>query len=219
MPVVQIDKTLKLEDYRGIALPAQLDQAERLAIGLKGLRVMNVNSTADGGGVAEILRSLVPLMRDVGIDAQWMVMPGNEAFFEITKKLHNLMQGGQGELTAAEVSTYVTQSWEVSREIQRQGISADIWVMHDPQSLPLVAFMPPNLAAMWVCHIDTTEPNPGAAAALLPWMRAYPLIAFSLPQFVLPGLEPHRTRVAPPAIDPLQTKNQRPDLDTSFHCC
>ncbi len=117
MPVVQIDKTLKLEDYRGIGLPAQLDQAQRLAIGLKGLRVMNVNSTADGGGVAEILRSMVPLMRDVGIDAQWMVIPGNEAFFEITKKLHNLMQGGQGELTAAEVSTYVAQSWDVSKEI------------------------------------------------------------------------------------------------------
>ena len=192
MLVPQLDRPLRLDDYREIAPEEQLDKARDLAADLKGLRIVHVNSTADGGGVAEILRSLVPLMRDVGLDAQWLVMPGHEAFFEITKKLHNLMQGADGVLSAQEVSTYVAQSWKVSRAMQEQGISADIWVMHDPQSLPLAAFLPQNQRAMWVCHIDTTAPNQSAAGALLPWLQAYPLIVFSLPQYNLtcPGALP-----------------------------
>ena len=214
MLVPQLDRPLRLDDYREIAPEEQLDKVRDLAADLKGLRIVHVNSTADGGGVAEILRSLVPLMRDVGLDAQWLVMPGHEAFFEITKKLHNLMQGADGELSAQEVSAYVAQSWKVSRAMQEQGISADIWVMHDPQSLPLAAFLPQNQRAMWVCHIDTTAPNQSAAGALLPWLQTYPLIVFSLPQYILPALDPCQTRVAPPAIDPLLPKNRRPDLTT-----
>ncbi len=215
MLVPQLDRPLRLDDYREIAPAEQLDKVRDLAADLKGLRIVHVNSTADGGGVAEILRSLVPLMRDVGLDAQWLVMPGHEAFFEITKKLHNLMQGADGVLSAQEVSTYVAQSWKVSRAMQEQGISADIWVMHDPQSLPLAAFLPQNQRAMWVCHIDTTAPNQSAAGALLPWLQTYPLIVFSLPQYILPALDPCQTRVAPPAIDPLLGKNCRPDLATA----
>jgi trehalose synthase len=210
-----VDRVLSLDDYREVASAEQLDRARDLAANLKGLRIVHVNSTADGGGVAEILRSMVPLMRDVGLDTQWMVMPGHEAFFEITKKMHNLMQGADGQLTAEEMSTYVVQSWRVSRAIQKQGIAADIWVMHDPQTLPLAAFLPPDQAAMWVCHIDTTQPNQGTAAAVRPWINAYPLVVFSLPQYVLPGLDRNVTRIAPPAIDVMMQKNQRPDLDTA----
>jgi trehalose synthase len=215
MLVPQLNGSLRLDDYHEIAPEEQLDKIRGLASGLKGLRIAHVNSTADGGGFAEILRSLVPLMRDVGLDAQWLVMPGHEAFFEITKKLHNLMQGAEGELSAKEVSAYVAQSWKVSRAMREQGISADIWVMHDPQSLPLAAFLPETQPSLWICHIDTTAPNQSAAAALLPWLQAYPLIVFSLPQYILPALDPGRIRVAPPAIDPLLPKNRRPDLATA----
>ena len=214
MIVENLDRNIRLDSYREIAPEHQLDQARDLALGLKGLRVVHVNSTADGGGVAEILRSLVPLMRDVGLDAQWMVMPGHDAFFEVTKKMHNLLQGAQGEISAQELSLYIAQSWKVSKAIKEQGITADVWVMHDPQSLPLAAFLP-DQQAMWVCHIDTTEPNQRTAAALMPWLAAYPLMLFSLPQYILPGLDPEITRVAPPAIDPLVRKNQQPDLDTA----
>ena len=82
--------------------------------------------------------------------------------------------------------------------------------MHDPQSLPLYSFLPEINHTMWICHIDTTAPNPTASGALLPWMQTYPLTVFSMPQYVLPNLE--RTRIAPPAIDPLVIKNQRPDM-------
>lgn len=123
MLVPQLDRPLRLDDYREIAPAEQLDKVRDLAAALKGLRIVHVNSTADGGGVAEILRSLVPLMRDVGLDAQWLVMPGHEAFFEITKKLHNLMQGADGELSAQEVSAYVAQSWQVSRAMQNKELA------------------------------------------------------------------------------------------------
>ena len=211
--LVEINRTLRLDQFRGVALDEQLDQVQQLAAGLRGMRVLHVNSTADGGGVAEILQSMVPLMRDLEIDTQWLVMPGNDAFFNITKKLHNLMQGAEGVLTAEEASIYVAHSHQVSRMIRQQGIGADLWVMHDPQSLPLYSFLPEISAIMWVCHIDTTAPNPTAAGALLPWMQTYPLTVFSMPQYVLPKLDQSRTRIAPPAIDPLLVKNIRPDRE------
>ncbi|MFQ6031122.1 MAG: glycosyltransferase [Dehalococcoidia bacterium] len=213
--IVDIHRVLKLEQFRGVALDEQLDQVQQLAAGLKGLRVMHVNSTADGGGVAEILQSMVPLMRDIGLDTQWMVIPGNDEFFNITKKLHNLMQGAEGVLTAEEASFYVAHSHKVSKMIREQGIAADLWVMHDPQSLPLYSFLPEINAVMWVCHIDTTAPNQTAAGALFPWMQTYPLTVFSMPQYVLPNLDQSLTRIAPPAIDPLLVKNLRPDRDAA----
>ena len=87
---------VRLDDYEGIAPAAQLEEVRRRARHLKGVRVVHVNSTANGGGVAEILRSMVPLMGDLGLDVQWYVMPGDESFFEITKRLHNLLQGPPG---------------------------------------------------------------------------------------------------------------------------
>ena len=200
---------LRVRDYRGVATEEQLDSVQHLASGLKGLRIMHVNSTADGGGVAEILRSLVPLMRDAGLDAQWMVIPGNEEFFRTTKRLHNLLQGAEGGLSPEEVSGYLWHVQDVAWNLRRQGVGADIWVMHDPQSLPLAAFLSDH-PSIWVCHIDSTAANQSAFEALVPWMEAYSLLVFSLHQYVLPQLCLRRVRVAPPAIDPLRTKNISP---------
>lgn len=163
MLVPLLDRPLRLDDYREIAPPEQLDKVRDLASGLKGLRIVHVNSTADGSGVAEILRSLVPLMQDVGLDAQWLIMPGQEAFFEITKKLHNLMQGAAGELSAQEASAYVAQSWKVSRAMREQEINADLWVMHDPQSLPLAAFLPQDQLSFPCGYATSTLPLPTRA--------------------------------------------------------
>ena len=208
-------RPLRLEDYRGIAEKQQLDRVRHLASGLKGMRVNHVNSTADGGGVAEILRSLVPLMRDVGVDARWLVIPGNDDFFRTTKRLHNLPQGAEGELSREEVASYTGHVQHVAKSLRLQGESADAWVMHDPQSLPLATFLPQEQPAIWICHIDTTAPNQSAVQALLPWMEAYPLLVFSLQDYILPQLDPCRTRVVPPAIDPLQPKNCSPGLDAA----
>ena len=136
-------------------------------------------------------------------------MEGNEPFFKTAKKFHNLLQGPDGKLMAEEITAYVDHSWNVSKAIMRRGVSADIWVMHDPQSLALAAFLPQSQASMWVCHIDTTAPNQSAITDLLHWFSAYSLILFSMPAYILHTLDLHRTRVAPPAIDPLQPKNLR----------
>ena len=117
MPLLQKIPSLRMSEYPGIALDEQLQTVETLASSLKGLKVVHVNSTASGGGVAEILRSLVPLMRDVGLDAEWMVMEGNEPFFKTTKKIHNLLQGADGKLTAEELTAYVNNCWNVSKAI------------------------------------------------------------------------------------------------------
>jgi len=214
MLIPQTMRPLRIRDYRGIALDEQLEQVETLASELKGMKVVHVNSTANGGGVAEILRSLVPLMRDAGLDAQWLVMPGDEGFFQTTKKLHNLLQGADGEVSDEEMSGYVANSRDMAKAIQEQEISADIWVMHDPQSLPLAAFLPSGQTSMWVCHIDTTAPNQQTVSSLLPWLKTYPLVTFSLPDYIMPSLDRSKTRVAPPAIDALQVKNHRPDRPT-----
>ena len=203
-------RPLRLRDYQGIVPEEQLDRVQRLASELKGVRIMNVHSSADGGGVAEILHSLVPLMRDVGLDAQWMVMPGNEEFFGTTKRLHNLLQGADGALSKKEVSAYVGHGRDVAKALQCQGADADIWVMHDPQSLPMAAFLPHRQPSIWVCHIDTTAANQSAVEALVPWMEPYSLLVFSLSDYVLPQLPPQGVRVAPPAIDPLKIKNISP---------
>ena len=215
MLLPQTTQPLRLSDYRGVALAEQLEQVEALAAGLRGMRVVHVNSTAQGGGVAEILRSLVPLMRDVGLDAEWMVMPGDDAFFETTKKMHNLLQGADGEIPDDRISSYVGHNEEIAKAIRAHGPDADVWIMHDPQSLPLGAFLSTHQTCMWVCHIDTTAPNQKLVASLDPYLKAYPLVAFSLPDYILPSLDRSKTRVAPPAIDALQPKNHRPDPATA----
>ncbi|MFQ5827296.1 MAG: hypothetical protein ACE5IA_08065 [Dehalococcoidia bacterium] len=208
-------RPLRLDDYRGTAEEEQLDRVQHLASGLRGMRVNHVNSTAHGGGVAEILRSLVPLMRDVGLEARWLVIPGSDDFFRTTKRLHNLLQGAEGELSPGEVARYAGHVQHVAKELRRRGESADAWVMHDPQSLPLPALLPQERAPIWICHIDTTAPNQSAVEAVLPWMEAYPLLVFSLQEYTLPQLDPCRIRVVPPAIDPLQTKNICPGPATA----
>ena len=203
---------VRLDDYEGIAPAAQLEEVRRRARHLKGVRVVHVNSTANGGGVAEILRSMVPLMGDLGLDVQWYVMPGDESFFEITKRLHNLLQGAPGEISPTAWDIYTGHARQVAAGLQSQGVEADAWIMHDPQSLPLVAFLPSGQRAMWVCHIDTTAPNPSAVEGVLPWLGYYGLVLFSMGQYVLPQLSSERVRVTPPAIDPLRLKNQDPGV-------
>src|SRR6267378_6502121 len=115
-----------LEAYRDHLQPALLTQIRALAAPLRGVRAVHINATPNGGGVAEILRSLVPLSRDVGVDADWYVLPPNEAFFNVTKKLHNLLQGQQGEFTLEDQHTY-TAYLECISERMRE-MTADIWI-------------------------------------------------------------------------------------------
>ena len=204
----------RLDDYTAIAVSDQMDKVFKLGKSLKKARVIHVNSTAVGGGVAEILKSMVPMMSDSGPDSEWMVIEGTPEFFEITKRLHNLLQGAEGTLSDDELNRYVDHNRRVAEEIKAKGISPDVWVLHDPQTLPLTAFLPAESKVIWVCHIDTTLPNQQVIQQLLPFMQKAGRVVFSLPQYVVPGIDSRRVRIIPPAIDPLLPKNVEADAET-----
>lgn len=196
-----------LKDYRAVAMADQMDRVDNLSKSLKGASVIHVNSTAIGGGVAEILKSLVPIMNDAGTKSDWMVVEGVPEFFDVTKRLHNLLQGAEGTLSREEYDRYYDHNANVAKEIAAAGINPDVWVLHDPQTLPLASLLPAGSEIIWVCHIDTTVPNQQVIGQLKPLMREAKQLVFSLPQYVVPGLEDKRVHIIPPAIDPLLPKN------------
>jgi trehalose synthase len=180
-------------------------ELRRLAAPLRGLRVLHVNATPYGGGVAEILRSEIPLLRDLGLVADWKLITGDEAFFRVTKAIHNGLQGAPRELTGAERETYLAQSVRNARLLEEQ---YDVIVVHDPQPLGLLHFHGNGTARWaWRCHIDTSEPNPGVWDFLRPFVQGYDAAIFTLADFVPPDLPVSQVDVVPPAIDPESPKN------------
>lgn len=205
-----------LARYADLLPPALPEQLAALAGEFRGLRFVHANSTAAGGGVAEILQSLVPLMNSLGVVTERVVLsPTEPQFFQVTKRIHNLLQGAEGSLSPAELEIYFRCLEEVAADIRARDLAADVWFFHDPQLLPLASMLPRNKAESrhWVCHIDLTAPNPSAMNALMPLAAAYDGLVFSLPEFVpaaLSGAAP--VCIAPPAIDPLTAKNSPMDL-------
>lgn len=197
---------LTLSAYQEYVDPALWSRITSYAASLRGLRVVHINSTPDGGGVAEILSSLVPLLQSVGLDAHWCVLRPDDGFFGVTKRMHNWLQGHPGRMTARHVQTYSGYLKQLAGEMQH--LHADIWVVHDPQPLPLHSLVPLQGAALWRCHIDCSTPNKRVSAYLLPWVQRYHRSIFSMPEYALPGLSPGHAEVVYPAIDPLTAKNR-----------
>ena len=208
-----------LARYGDWAPAGVLEELAALAGEFRELRFVHANSTAAGGGVAEILQSLVPLMNSLGVATERVVIsPTEPRFFQVTKRIHNLLQGAEGSLSADELSVYFECLESVAADIRARGLDADVWFFHDPQLLPLASMLPrvKEEGRHWVCHIDLTAPNPGVMAALAPLAGHYDGLAFSLPEFVpdeLQGLAP--VYITPPAIDPLTAKNRPMELGTA----
>ncbi|PKB65010.1 MAG: hypothetical protein BZY80_01470 [SAR202 cluster bacterium Io17-Chloro-G2] len=202
-PPASMDGYLSLLDDK---LAAELTS---LANDLRHLRFVHINSTATGGGVAEILQSMVPLMNSLGMTTERIVIEGNPEFFQVTKRIHNLLQGADGALSAQEFQTYFQTNQGVADELARMGLSADVWFFHDPQVLPLASMLPARIGEIrnWVCHIDLTSPNPSTINSLLPLTQDYDNLIFSLQTYVPQGLGETPVHIAPPAIDPLTEKN------------
>ena len=153
---------------------------------LKHLRVVHVNSTSTGGGVAEILQSLVPLTDGLGVSTERVVINPPPQFFQVTKRIHNLLQGAEGSLSPAELETYFQSLRDVADDMRRQNLTADVWFLHDPQLLPLANILSRELGQIWiwVCHIDLTTPNREVLKTLLPLARDYDALVFSLETYV-----------------------------------
>lgn len=206
--------SVSLDEYSPFMDAAQLAELTGAAGALAGQRVMHLNSTAAGGGVAEILQSMVPFSNALGIPTERIVInPGRPEFFQVTKKIHNLLQGADGCLTPEELAVYFGCIDAVAEAMEAARLTADVWFLHDPQLLPLAQRLRGNgngkAAWIWICHIDLTAPNASALASLLPLQRDYDRLIFSLPEYVPAGLPASPpVHLAPPAIDPLTAKNR-----------
>jgi trehalose synthase len=180
-------------------------QLRELAAPLEGARILHVNATPYGGGVAEILRSEIPLLRDLGLLADWKLITGDQTFFSVTKAIHNGLQGATRELTPAEQETYLTHSTHNARLLDDE---YDLVVVHDPQPLALLQLHGKGTSRwVWRCHIDTSEPNPLVWDFLRPYLEGYDAAVFTLGSFAPPDVPVERVEIIPPAIDPESPKN------------
>ncbi len=198
---------VKLEDYFNIVPDDLLGEITHTAESIKGLRVVHVNATPVGGGVAEILKSLVPLMQNVGIESEWYAIEPDQSFFRVSKALHHSLQGGCTELRREDIELYLAHNQGTAKAMAEMGVSADLWLCHDVQVLPLLHYIGKGSPGVWICHVDTTEPDRTVTEILSPYINEYHSIVISMPDYHLDGYNPDRILVFPPAIDPLSPKN------------
>jgi trehalose synthase len=202
--------SIRLVDYQPIIGEQTIEELRLLAEGLKGRRVKMINSTAVGGGVAEILSRLVPLLNDLEIPTQWEVIKGGEDFFEVTKKFHNSLHGEQLSLTPGMKEVFL----EVNREnLKNTDLNQDIIVIHDPQ--PVAYIEAKNHAKakwVWRCHIDISNPNAEVWGFLKGYVEKYDVALFSSPRFSKKLPIPQFLFF--PSIDPLSDKNR--ELEPEF---
>jgi trehalose synthase len=194
----------KLEEYTSIAGKHVIDDLYLLSEKLKGRVIQNINSTAVGGGVAEILNRMMPLMRDLGVDFRWDLIKGDEKFFVITKKFHNALHGVDVEILDEEISYFLEVNKKNAQEIF---FSDDIVYIHDPQPLALID-KKNELGNKWIwrCHIDFSKPIPSLWNFLRPFIERYDAAVFSAPAFARELLT--KQVLVSPSIDPLSDKNK-----------
>ena len=193
-----------LEDYRKIAGDEAISAIYKEARRLYGRRILHINSTYYGGGVAEILNSLVPLMNNVGIEADWRILHGTPDLFTITKKFHNALQGNSINLTEIKKQLYVGANEAFSTYCH---IDADCVFVHDPQPLPVIKFYKKRQPWVWRCHIDLTNPNKKLWEFLKGFILRYDMVVFSSEKYKKEDL-PVEQKVIYPSIDPLSLKNK-----------
>jgi len=192
-----------VEGYRAVIGDGAMRALEALARSLRGHRLVMVNSTATGGGVAEILRRLVPLLTELGVPTTWEVMPGDARFYEITKTIHNALHGSPGSLTREDRDYY----FETNRlAAQRLALDGDLVLIHDPQPAALAELRRSSRQCwVWRCHIDLSRADPEVLDFVVARVGHYDAAVFSHATFVPPLPTPGF--LAPPSIDPLSDKN------------
>lgn len=191
-----------IEEYIPIVGQPIIDDLRLLAEKLKGKVIQQVNSTAVGGGVAEILSRMVPLLKELGIDTRWDVIKGGEQFFEVTKKIHNALHGRPEEITQQDFDIFMETS---QKNIEALDIYGDIVFVHDPQPIALIKKRSGN-KWIWRCHIDVSNPNQRVWGFLENFMTNYDSAVFSSPGFS--QRLPIRQFLISPSIDPLSDKNR-----------
>jgi trehalose synthase len=207
-----------LADYTHLVGRPLIEEVRGLAEKLDGLKVLHLSATAFGGGVSEILYTLVPLMRDVGLEAEWQVIIGREEFFNATKLMHNALQGNPQDLDREEWHVYDKFNEINAAEL---GGAWDVVIVHDPQPLAIRQHAPEKARHwVWRCHIDLSTPNEATLKRLVPLIDEYDGSVYHLDRYVPAGLNGRApVHLLPPAIDPLSPKNMAlsPE-DAAFVC-
>jgi len=205
LPPVNVG-TKSLSDYGTILGRGLMEEIKRLAAPMEGKRVVHLSATAFGGGVAEINYTLVPLMRSAGLDAEWRIIHGQDEFFNVTKKIHNALQGNPQGLTAEDQEIY--QRYNALNAEEFDESEYDFVINHDPQPAAMIDHYPDRQARwVWRCHIDLSEPNREVLDVLLPSISRHDAAIFHRPEYVPDTHVLPEAFIWPPAIDPLTPKN------------
>jgi trehalose synthase len=195
-----------LADYASLASRGLIAEIRRLAEPLRGKRVVHLSATAFGGGVAEINYTLVPLMADVGLEVEWRIIRGADDFFNVTKAIHNGLQGDPRSLTANEVEIFARYNAMNAKELAADDY--DYVIVHDPQPVAIIDHFPGSRAKwIWRGHIDFSAPNQEVFDVLLPSICRYDAAIFHLREYVPRVPDLPEIYIWPPAIDPLTPKN------------
>jgi len=206
-PLKQVHyRSRKFDDYLRLT-PEVVNKAKQIARSLQGLRITHLNATALGGGVAEMLRCIVPLEKDLGLKSKWLVIPPDESFFEITKKIHNLMQGQPGNLTKKEREIYLSYNQKIAKWLLKK--PTDILIIHDPQPATVLKYLgkrkPP--VSIWRCHIDTACPNRKMWHFLRPYLEPYDHYVFTTNKCANGDFPKNKLSFITPVIDVYSLKN------------
>jgi trehalose synthase len=201
--------SVRLQDYEPVVGADVMQELYVLSDRVRGRRLQNINSTSVGGGVAEILTRMIPLLRELGVDATWDVIKGNQAFFNVTKAFHNALHGKQEHIT--------DQMFEMFRDttamnLREVAFSGDVTLIHDPQPAGLVLRKQDSGGKwIWRCHIDVSAPDPRVWEFLRPYVEQYDAAIFSMPDFA--QQLPIEQYMVAPSIDPLSDKNKELPAD------
>jgi trehalose synthase len=191
-----------IDEYKGISPKGDLTLLQKLGDALKGRSFLHVNSTREGGGVAEILHRMIPILQEIGIDARWEVIKGDSKFYDITKKIHNALQGN--------VERFTAEMWDHHVAVNRNNagklsLEADAVLIHDPQPLPVVDFRKKGVW-IWRCHIDVSNPQPDVWDRIRRYGEHYDASIFSVAKFARSMSVDEF--IIPPSIDPVSDKNR-----------
>lgn len=193
----------KLDAYREIVGETIVEELYLLAERLSGKVIQNINSTFVGGGVAEILCNIVPLLNDLGVDARWDVIKGDEKFFQVTKKMHNALHAVKEEFAESDFDHFLKVNKQNAKELEFYG---DVVFVHDPQPVALIERKKPGSTWAWRCHIDFSNPDQEVWLFLEKFIERYDCAVFSAPAFARP-LSIRQVLISP-SIDPVSDKNR-----------
>lgn len=199
-----------LEAYQPIIGRQAIDELRLLAEHLRQRRIQHVNSTAVGGGVAEILHRLIPLLQELGVQARWDVIKGGDAFFQVTKRVHNALHGEPAALAPHDYRVFLETA---AHNLKTLSLTGDVLFIHDPQPIALIKAKPQHRAKwVWRCHVDVSAPRQDVWRFLLRFVEQYDAAIFSAPQFAQRLFV--RQFLVAPSIDPLSDKNRELSAET-----